>query len=107
MLLFVLPLGTELLLFCAYGDKWLFKHKGPYFDLEDVTGFSRVTLDLTPVPRQNLALCYIQAKYYGQGRCLHFLSPGNSLKVCVNILVAIVSMCAVTGFLFCEHTGLI
>lgn len=82
----MLPLGTELVGFCAYGDKWLFKHKGPCFDLEDVTGFSGVTLDLTPVLKQNLALWYIQAKYYGQ----------LSLKFYINILVAVVSICAVT-----------
>lgn len=89
MLLLVLPLGTELLVFCAYGDKWIFKCKGPYFDVEDVTAFSGVTLGLAPVPRQNLGFWYIQAKYYGQGRCFHFLPPENFLKFCINVLVAL------------------
>lgn len=107
LVFFVLPLGTELLLFYAYGDKkQLFECKGSYFDLEDVTGFSGVTLDLIPVLRQNLALQYIQGKYYGQGRCFHFLPPENSLKFCINMLVAIVSICAVTDSLFCERAGL-
>lgn len=75
--------------------------KANYFDLGDVTGFAGVSLDLTPVPWQNQALWYIQAKYYGQGRCFHFLlkSPPSSI-------LAIESVCAVTDSLFRECAGL-
>lgn len=86
-------LGSALLVVCACGGKCSLKAN--YFDLEDVTGFSGVSLDLPPVPWQN------QAKYYGQGRCFHFL-----LKIPPSLILAIESIFAVTDSLFRECTGL-